>query len=266
MFPLFFGPPEQALYGVCHEPAPDRARSLGMVICQPVFHEGADARRALRSLGDQLAEAGVSVLRFDYFGTGDSAGESTAGSVQRWTHDIGSAIEELKASRGLSAVGLVGLRLGASLAAQVAEQREDLAQLVLWEPVVRGARYVESLRELQSAWLNHETRERPGARRLATADEVVGYPLPAALCEGLAGIDLTEDPVPRVRRTLIVDEGGGEDLDVLAARLESGGGSVEHRMVDGGQVWRRAFDAEQSQVPRGLLGELVEWVVAGAGP
>ena len=260
MYPLFFGPADDALYGVCHEPAPDRARPLGVVLCQPILHESSDARRAMRALGDQLASAGVAVLRFDYFGTGDSAGGSDAGTVERWARDIEAAMDELKASRGLSAVGLVGLRLGASLAARVAAQRDDVPFLVLWEPVVRGGLYVESLRSLQAAWVDHESRERPGAVALSTANEIVGFPFTQELSNGLAGINLREDPLPR---TLIVDEGDGGGLKVLETQLRTGAGEVHRREIDGGKVWRRAFDAEQSQVPRELLSEIVDWVVGG---
>jgi pimeloyl-ACP methyl ester carboxylesterase len=265
MFPLFFGPEDEALYGVCHEPEPDRARPLGAVLCQPILHESAEARRALRALGDQLAATGIHVLRFDYFGTGNSAGVADVCTVDRWTRDIGLAIEELKASRGLAAVGLVGLRLGASLAARVASQRKDLPFLVLWEPVVRGALYVDSLRGLQAAWLEHESRERPGARELATAEEVVGFPFSRSLRDGLAGINLREDALPHAERTLIVDEGEGGGLGVLETRLRAGGRVVEQRQIDGGQVWRRAFDAEHSQVPRELLVEVASWVAGEAG-
>ena len=92
MSPLFFGAQDpahdEALYGVCHEPEPTRARPLGVVLCQPILHEAADARRAMRALGDQLAAAGVATLRFDYSGTGDSGGEDVASRSRRSNRSV----------------------------------------------------------------------------------------------------------------------------------------------------------------------------------
>ena len=264
MFPLFFGSADEPLYGVCHPAEPTAGPPLGAVICPPILHECDDAHRALRALAELLARAGVHVLRFDYRGTGDSAGNGDQGSVPGWTRDVRLAMDELRASRGVESVGLVGLRFGASLAARAAAEAategEELPFVVLWEPVVRGGPYVQSLRSLQAAWLAYDARERPGALRLGTPHEVMGNPLPDALGESLGSVDLLADPLPRAARSLIVDEGAADELAQLASRYDLDGLAVEHERIDGGTVWRREFDAEQAQVPRPLLSRVVDWV------
>ena len=146
MNPFFFGNSQAATVRCL--PSSQSADVRGppaVVLCYPLWQEYMRAHRAFRQLAMLLSKAGFSVLRFDYFGTGDSAGESDAGDVSRWTHDISTAIDELKDTAGVSKVSLVGLRVGASLAAAVAAERKDLDRIVLWDPVVGGKAYVEKM-------------------------------------------------------------------------------------------------------------------------
>ena len=72
-----------------------------------------------------LAARGVHSLRFDYFGTGDSAGETTEADLKGWCGDIETAIDELTHMTGCRRVILIGMRLGGTLAAEVAAKRPD---------------------------------------------------------------------------------------------------------------------------------------------
>ena len=67
-----------------------------MVLCYPWGSEYIHAHRALRQLATRLSMAGFHTLRFDYFGTGDSAGEMEDADLGVWEDDIETAIEELK--------------------------------------------------------------------------------------------------------------------------------------------------------------------------
>jgi uncharacterized protein len=71
----------------------------------------------MRQLAARLVRVGFQVLRFDYFGTGDSYGGTGKETLQTG-EDIETAIEKLT-----TAVDLAGLRLGANLSARVAAHR-----------------------------------------------------------------------------------------------------------------------------------------------
>ena len=265
MLPAFFGDPAEPLYGVYHLPDPAAAKPLGVVLCQPVFHESVNAHRAMRGLAELFARAGAHALRFDFRGTGDSSGESGEGDIDRWTSDIVAATDELMASRGLKNVGLVGLRIGASLAAKAARSRNGVPFLVMWEPILEGASYIEELRVLQKRWVEFERGLRPGARKLATEHEVLGHPLPSTLAASLASIDLASEPGPMADRVLLIEEGAGDRTSELERRLAQAGARVERRKVEGGRIWNRETDGEQAQVPRAVLAAIVDWVIQEDG-
>lgn len=259
MFPLFFGDRGHELYGVYHMPETEAPGQVGVVLCQPVLHEYVDARRALRALAESLARAGLHVLRFDYRGTGDSQGAGDRCDVAAWTADIETAMEELKASRGLAAVGLMGLRFGATLAAQVAVRRDDIPFMVLWEPIVKGCAWLELARAQQRAWLEAETRQRPLAAERTTEHEVFGQLVSTNLAEGLARMELPPPGGPMAERILLVDEGACEQIESVARHLTLRGADVTHVRRAGGRIWQRERDGEQAPVPREIVAEITGW-------
>jgi pimeloyl-ACP methyl ester carboxylesterase len=188
MLPILFGPRDARLFGVFHG-ATTTPRSEGIVLCQPIGHEYIRAHRTFRQLAVHLAAAGFPVMRFDYFGCGDSAGAGADGSVPRWIADVHAAIDELRDTAHVSAVTLVGLRLGASIAMLAAATRPDVRRVVLWDPVLNGREYLADLARLQRRWL----RGRPGSRLFAfnpKGTELIGFPMPPRLRRDIEGIDL----------------------------------------------------------------------------
>jgi pimeloyl-ACP methyl ester carboxylesterase len=73
------------------------------------------------------------VVRFDYFGTGDSGGEESAVTLAGMQRDVTAAIEAVRDISGAARVELIGLRLGANVAARVAEVDSGIGSLVLWD-------------------------------------------------------------------------------------------------------------------------------------
>ena len=107
---FYFGGAARSLFGVLHEPprAPAQVGSAPrvLVLCAPLWREGVRAHRVLRQLGLRLAKEGFAVLRFDYSGAGDSAGESVHGDVDVWLEDIAAAIDEVRRRRRVARVSI----------------------------------------------------------------------------------------------------------------------------------------------------------------
>ena len=133
----FFGDTQSQLFGVHHSPrgiAKKPARAV--LICPPIGQEYIRTHWCLRLTANQLCRNGAHVLRMDYTGMGDSAGSlQDVQSLDQWIDDVLMGIKRLKELSGAGTVMLVGLRMGAMLAAQAARLSNDVNSLVLWEPV-----------------------------------------------------------------------------------------------------------------------------------
>lgn len=212
MSPAFFGPPGEQLLGV-HHPPRGTARGVGVVLCPPAPQEYARSHWAFRKLAEQLAKSGFDVLRFDYRGTGDSSGELADTSPQTWVEDIRRAVKELKDVTGLRRVSAVGFRLGALLLAQAASEGVVLESLVLWEPVVNAANWMEQLRLIERQ-LNREMSRPPKERR----ESVLGFVLSARQLDQWEALELTTVP-PWTAKTAVVSSTPSAHLDRLERAL-----------------------------------------------
>lgn len=136
----YFGPTDLPLYGALHLPRSHAVRGAVLLV-PPLAKQQYDALRGLRRLADLLAADGLAVLRFDYYGTGDSAlpaGRPEA--VAEWIASVRHAAEYLRAL-GVGEPAVVAVRAGALLAGAAGLTPPAL---VLWDPVVRGRAFTRA--------------------------------------------------------------------------------------------------------------------------
>lgn len=108
--------------------------------------------RLYRLLAEQLARQGAHVMRFDYFGTGESAGQDEDGTLTHWRDDIVLADAELRLRTRATQTVWLGVRLGATLAMMASAVSPTAPhRLVLWEPLLDGAAYLKELGEAHLA-------------------------------------------------------------------------------------------------------------------
>jgi pimeloyl-ACP methyl ester carboxylesterase len=229
-----FGSARHRLFGI-YLPAARVARpAAGVVICPPFGHEYIRTHRTLRTLTARLSALGVHVLKFDYFGCGDSAGASDEGSLSQWQSDVAAAIDELKDMAGLPAVSIVGVRLGATLGALATATRRDVKTLVMWDPVLRGSEYIDELQHLQNEWL----RTRPNAKSSSPPPdaELIGFPLGAALRAEFGAVDLRAQTKWTPRRIITITTLGMQD-DALREHLNRSGAPAEFERIPSDCHW-----------------------------
>jgi alpha-beta hydrolase superfamily lysophospholipase len=147
--PLWFGPEQRPLFGWLHTPADRRCRG-GVLLASPLGIEGVSARYAYRHLAERLTESGFAVLRFDYDGTGDSAGRvDDPGRVAAWLESIWVAIGFIR-TLGVPRLSVVGMRVGATLVAEaIGSSAAPIDDVVLWDPCASGRAF---LREQRALW------------------------------------------------------------------------------------------------------------------
>ena len=154
---LWFGPEQRPRFGWMHGPDHGRA-SAAVVLCPPLGLEEVCAHRTLRHLAERLAEAGLAVLRIDYDGTGNSAGgPGDPGRVEAWTESVRLAVDFVRQA-GAGAVVVVGMRLGATVAAAAVAGR-GVEGLVLWDPCASGRGYLREQQALGLFALGGERRD-----------------------------------------------------------------------------------------------------------
>ncbi|KRD05514.1 hypothetical protein ASE48_15030 [Mycobacterium sp. Root265] len=139
--PTFFGPSDSPLFGVLHLPADNRVRG-GVLICGSLGKEGMDSIRFQRILAADLAETGYAVLRFDYYGTGDSAfGHHRDDAVALWSRSIRHAADHLS-GMGVPSVSAIALRAGGLLVDHAIAAGAPIGRVGYLDPPATGRRYL----------------------------------------------------------------------------------------------------------------------------
>ena len=248
--PLYIGDGDDACFGWLHVDEAASPRDCCAVLCAPTGHEYTRAHRTLRHLADRLARDGVPALRFDYPGVGDSPGtDLDPARVDRWLENIRAAVAAAREATGRTRVCLVGVRLGASLAAMSTwDAPADL--LVLWNPVLRGRTYV---RELQAIAM---TAERV-AHEVDGALESAGFVMSRETIEAVKHIDLLGREIKAARVLVVARDDVAADM-ALNEKLGAAGIENAYYRAPG---WAGMMAEHQfTVVPDEALQHIVEWV------
>ncbi|WP_158169117.1 alpha/beta fold hydrolase [Methylobacterium mesophilicum] len=189
-----------------------------VILCGTLGFEQLSAHRAWRELAAQIAGAGCAVLRFDYPGEGDSL-DIDPRRLDNFTNAIFQAVMFLRTEAEAKEIVLVGLRLGATLAALVAANC-NVDGLALLAPFTSGRAYLREMR-LRATTIDHLPDGTPIPQK---ADELLlgSFRLHSSLIVDISKIDLFADiraPAPRV---LII----GSDTKRLAQRYKDLGCEV----------------------------------------
>jgi uncharacterized protein len=192
----FFGEDHRRLFGLFHAAQrqasnPERPPVL---ICGPHGQEAVRSHRLLKVLADRLSRAGHDVLRFDPYGSGDSAGDDSDLDLMGWRQDVVGAalqLQRLSCARGQL---WIGFRLGATVACQALASEASVvpSKLLLVEPVGDGPQYLTYLAQATVQTLEASMSiKNPCWRKNLSEDphtwqtEAAGFPLGARLHEQL---------------------------------------------------------------------------------
>lgn len=242
-----FGDSPRKLYGVFMTPTAGARGSTAVLLCYPFGQEYMRAHRAFRQLATLINRCGLPAMRFDYYGTGDSFGEGEDASFDLWVANTRAAIEEIQTLAGVDRVHLVGLRLGAAVAAYAAEGRSDVESLVLWDPVVRGPGFVEEVRE-------------SGATQIHETWWINGFPLSAGFRESLAKVDIRGLQIPDDTRVLQVLSHESEMFEQLDVALRGHPGGAERDLVPTPGDWNYVDEVGGLLLPHALVKAIAGWL------
>jgi pimeloyl-ACP methyl ester carboxylesterase len=258
--PFYFGSPSKPLFGCYHGPQTVSPRGCGVVLCYPMAREYIRFHRAYRQLAILLSRVGFPVLRFDFYGCGDSSGEFKGGRVGVWLEDLGVACEELQRRSGVETVCLVGLRLGGTLAMMAGVGRQDLAAMVLWDPVISGPRYVDELLALHRDMLRYAHVKAEERLTGEAPTEILGFPLTGALRRELEQLDLMSMRSGLESPVLLIETHPAMRQERLESHLRSIGAQASLLELPNPKLWVWIEDFSQVLVPHPLLQSIVSWV------
>ncbi len=235
------------------------------ILCNATWEEGECSRRALTGLALQLADTGVAALRFDYAGTGESAGEDFEASLETYRGNIRSAIQWVNGAFSGAAICLVGVRVGANLLATMELPPHDL---VLIAPIAEVRRFWRDQRLATIVVC-------PGAPLGLIADDShcptvryllrYGHRLHHRVTEEVRHLTLPESLLQGISHTLVVStqaEKESRQFRKLVSRWQYDNARLKHIACDAPPFWM-SHDRDRIELYRyqGLYQTICEWQV-----
>lgn len=150
MLEAFFLPAEPGeRFCLAHAPAGTPRGAI--VYVHPFAEEMHKSRRMAALQARSLAARGWLVLQVDLCGCGDSSGDFSEARWDTWSRDVRAGLAWAR-TRTAGSVALWGLRLGATLACELAADAAlGIERLVLWQPVTSGEQFLSQFLRLRLA-------------------------------------------------------------------------------------------------------------------
>lgn len=265
MIPLMFGPAARRLYGAFHPGDNGRFRGLGVVLCSPFAEEASRTHRFFYVLSERLSRAGVDVLRFDYFGTGDSAGDDGDGELDGWCSDLQAAHQELRQRSSAQQIVWLGARLGGTVAIRCAQRAAPCPQrLLVWDPIVDGVDYLSALRadRVQALETAFSLPDPSWRRRLAEEptfiDEAVSFAVAPRLREQIQRVSAATLDLPTAIPSRVIADPGNLPVQRWVNAQRARGAPVQPIGLSPTLGWIPDGGQHQAPVPRHALERIME--------
>ena len=254
----FFGSTSRQLFGAYHSPPASVAGRGAALLCPPWGQEYLVSHRIFRRLAVRLSESGYHVLRFDYYGTGDSAGAREEGDLDSWQGDAEVALDELRDMSGFGSVATFGIRLGAVVAWRLTSSRPDVHTTVLWDPVVNGAEYMRELRAAQAETDRWSLTPWHRAAVSGRDQDLLGFPLTVAMRASIeaVGPDIFTQPTKAHVKLFYSDARPAQES--LHDALHAAGTPFHSEIISGQTPWREDEAIGAGGLPVMVLERMVE--------
>lgn len=238
---------DKRLFGILQRPQHHDDTKPAIVFCHPVSWEKQYSYRAYTQFSRHLGKAGYTTLRFDAYGFGDSEGDLVEATIQSQVEDTLDAIEWLRESTGCTRYILVGVRLGAAIAALTALESSGVEGLAMVSPVVSGENYwkewlrITRLGRMTLGQKMFKTRDLIAQLEREGAIEIDGELVSRELVNELKDIDLTNQ-LSDFAGSCYMSEltWGGSDrtsFDALVGALNERGTAVTAEFKEPKEFW-----------------------------
>jgi len=228
------------------------SKDCAVIVCNPFGYEYIRSHRSVRHFADTLADAGFITIRFDYAGTGDSSGDDLdEDRIGVWKQNIRDLIAYTKKTTGCANICLVGIRMGATLAALIASENEiSISHLILWSPCVQGRHYVREMKALAFS-----------SAPIAGTDtniESAGFILTAETIEQITSLNIESLSFPKETSMLLIDRDDRQQYMRLLKKWTQGGCSIDYLVLSG--YLSMFAEPHETVVPVDTIGKILEWL------
>ncbi len=150
----------QKIFGILHRPL-NKEKSPAVLFCHGLAGNKTGRFRLYVELAERLAKEGITVLRFDYRGCGDSEGEFCDITPEDHLSDALVALEHLASLPFINAtqIGILGRSFGGPIAVQTAAQSSLIKSIVLWCPMFNGDQWRDQWQLVHSNTIDDASKE-----------------------------------------------------------------------------------------------------------
>jgi dienelactone hydrolase len=255
--PFFFDAQDRALYGFFHA-AEGPPRDAAVLLAQPIGHDYNRSHRAFKHLAQALAAAGFAVLRFDFFGQGDSEGTPGSASLERWSVDLAAAARELRSRSRTSRLHAAGRGLGGALLALHGARVAPFERLALWDTVDSGAAHIDELVAAQRQVERTVAAKWTSAARDAGAMEILGHRFGAGAIAGIRALDAGAPSPAPAAAVVVIATGAAPPAERVGSTWRAAGTPVayEHLPLPAGV----ADDPFKPRVPQTVIRAIARFI------
>lgn len=237
-----------------------------MLYIHPFAEEMNKSRRMAALQARALSSIGYDVLQVDLLGCGDSSGDFSDASWQRWREDVQAGYRCLR-SRSSAPLILWGLRAGCLLAAEAQADIPESADFIFWQPVISGKQHWQQFMRLKMAGEMASGKAKAIGEQLrqqlavGLVVEIAGYGISPELVTGLEQADLTP-PTARNGRLIWLETSLRDDptLAPVAQKYielwQAAGYVVDCRITRGPAFWQTTEIEDATQLIAATLAAL----------
>lgn len=214
------------------------------IYCHPLFDERKCAHRFSYDLHKAFEKASLTLERFDYCGTGEAEGRFEDVSLNSLWADVEARING-------DEICLIGLRLGATIALNYAAANPcAVKKLVLLEPVVDGAGYVDYLYRKQHI-KDLMTGESADKFRENGFVNIEGYKTSVLFLDQIKNFN--PSAIPPTCPVLIVQISNNTKIETEIMTLRERPGQSEIKIINMPTFWERIPISDYSELTDTVL-------------
>ena len=236
--PVTFLSQRQQVVGLLHRPG-GRGPFPVVVFLHGFTATSTESRRLFVELARKLASRGVASLRFDFRGSGNSAGTFSEVCIQSEIADAGAALRWVRRQpwADRARIALLGMSMGGLVATQVLARDRRIKAAVLWNPVI----FAKGLRD---AWMTPDLHRQ--MKRDGVADWF-GWPVGRRLYEDMGSVDPLRHVAPIACPVLLIQSTEDQTTPLAGglafeSAMKAAGRDVKVHLIPGADHTFARFD------------------------